>query len=305
MIPATSSSIPGGQLDAIVIGGSYAGLSAALQLARARRRVLVLDAGRRRNRFARAAHGFLAQDGRPPAEIVADARAQLLRYPTAWVLDRNATGARGQIGAFTVETESGESFAANRLVLAIGVADEMPAIAGVDERWGSTVFHCPYCHGYETNQGRLGVLAASEHSLQLARMLPDWGQTALLTNGVLDMDAATAATLAARGVSVRTEKVLGIVDACTVLLEGGDQIVLNGLFVSTRTRPSTPVAEWLGCEHFDSITGPAIRTDTQKSTTVPGVFACGDTTGIMASISFAASDGHMAGVATHRSLVFD
>src|SRR5688572_15196043 len=161
--------------DVIVVGGSFAGLSAAMQLGRARRRVLVVDAGRPRNRFAHSSHGFLGQDGRSPAEILETFRQQVLAYPTVELRQDEASDARDAgDGGFVVELGSGGSVRARRLVLATGVVDELPAVPGLAERWGVTVLHCPYCHGYEVADTRLGVLATGEGSMHHALLLPDW-----------------------------------------------------------------------------------------------------------------------------------
>ncbi|HEU0053113.1 MAG TPA: NAD(P)/FAD-dependent oxidoreductase, partial [Longimicrobium sp.] len=176
-------------LDAVVAGGSFAGLAAALQLARARRKVVVVDAGLPRNRFAHASHGFLGQDGRAPADILADARAQLRAYPTAELRTGTATAARAEDGAFVVELASGEVLRSRKLVLATGIVDELPDVPGVRERWGRTVLHCPYCHGFEVGDGRLGVLATGEMSLHQALLLPDWsGDVTLFVNGAFVLD---------------------------------------------------------------------------------------------------------------------
>src|SRR5262245_60686394 len=137
--------------DVIIIGGSYAGLAAALQLGRARRSVLILDAGQRRNRFAAHSHGFLSRDGAAPAEIAAEARKQVLAYPTVSLRELSVRELRAVDGGFAVCAVT-ESFRAKRLILATGVVDELPALPGLAEAWGKTAFHCPYCHGYELNQ---------------------------------------------------------------------------------------------------------------------------------------------------------
>ncbi|HYP13162.1 MAG TPA: NAD(P)/FAD-dependent oxidoreductase, partial [Bryobacteraceae bacterium] len=133
--------------DVIVLGGSYSGIAAAMQIARARRSVLVIDAGVRRNRFASTSHGFLGQDGRSPAVIAAEARAQLLAYPSVTWVDTAAKLASPEDFGFSVTTEEGQVYKARRLVLATGVTNELPDVPGLKERWGKSVFHCPYCHG--------------------------------------------------------------------------------------------------------------------------------------------------------------
>lgn len=290
--------------DVIVIGGSYAGLSAALPLARARRSVLVIDAGIRRNRFAAAAHGFFGQDGRPPAEIAADGRAQLMEYPTVDWHRAQAVAARGGMDAFTVTSSDGATHTGRRLVLATGVSDELPDIPGLAERWGQQVFHCPYCHGYELQRGRIGVLARSEQSLHQALMLPDWGPTTFFLDDRFEPDAAQTSALAARGVTVVPGRVAALEgDAPEVRMTDGTRHAIDGLFLASRTEPG-PLAAGLGCTLVDSPLGRYIRTDDMKETSVRGVFACGDVARGAGSIAWAVGDGATAGVATHRSLMF-
>jgi len=292
------------RFDVIVVGGSYAGMAAALQLARARRRVLVLDGGQRRNRFTSHAHGVLTQDGRDPAAIAADGRAQLLAYPdVTWRQDRAARAAR--TGArFEVSTESGDRFEGERLILAYGVVDELPPVPGLWERWGRTVLHCPYCHGYELNQGELGVLASGALSLHQALLIPEWGPTTFFTNGVLIPDADQRAQLAERGVKVEEESVLAVKGETEVCLADGRSLSLAGLFVAPAIRAASDLAVQLGCETSDTPLGPVVKTDARQATTVAGVFACGDLARGAGSVSLAIGDGAMAGTATHQSLVF-
>lgn len=291
--------------DVIVIGGSYSGMAAALQLARARRQVLILDTGLRRNRFASSSHGLLGQDGHHPAEIAATAKAQLLAYPTVTWVDSAAVSAEKQEGIFTVYNDQGNALRAARLILASGVKDELPAVPGLGERWGTSVFHCPYCHGYELDQGKVGVLAVGEVSMHHALLLPDWGETMFFLNGTFEPDEEQRRQLASRGVSVEAEAVSEVFgEQVTVKLESGRVIELAGLFVASRIQPSNSVAESLGCELGDSPLGPYISTDSLQETSVSGVFACGDVARPAGNVTFAISDGVMAGTAAHRSLIW-
>lgn len=291
--------------DVIVVGGSYAGMAAAMQIARARRKVLIIDAGNRRNRFAHAAHGFLGQDGRSPAAIAADGRQQVLAYPTVTWVDGAAEAARKRDGGFSIETADGRTYEGKRLVLATGVTDELPDIPGLQERWGRSVFHCPYCHGYELNNGRLGVLATGPFSTHLAMLVPDWGSTTLFTNATLNPDAEEASRLTARGVAIETELVVEVTgDRADVRLQDGRIVPLNGLFTAPRTRVASPLAEQLGCVFENGPLGQFIQTDTTKQTTVSGVFACGDAARAAGSVSLSVGDGAMAGAAAHQSLIF-
>lgn len=296
--------------DVIVAGGSFAGLSAAMQLVRARRRVLVLDTGLPRNRFAHASHGFLGQDGRTPAEILETGRAQVLAYPTAELRGDAAVHAAGYDGAFEVELESGSVTRARRLILATGIVDELPDLPGLRERWGRSVLHCPYCHGYEVSDQRLGVLAVSEASMHQALLLPDWsGDVTLFTNGTFDPDAAQREALAARGARVESRRVVELVgqgadlEGVRVAGDGGDAVIgLDALFTASRTRMASPLAEQLGCAFDDGPFGPVVRTDASKETTVPGVYAAGDMARAPHTVTWAAADGVSAGIAVHRSL---
>lgn len=290
--------------DAIVIGGSYAGLSAALQLARARQRVLVVDAGQRRNRFASTSHGFLGQDGRAPDAIAADGRRQLLAYPNVRWRDGRATRAQADPDGFALDIDEQSTVHGRRLVLATGVVDELADIEGLAERWGRSVFHCPYCHGYELQRGRIGVLAVGPLSQHHALMLPDWGTVTLFTHTTFDPDDAQRAALVARGVSIETTPVARLRDVATVELVDGRRIALDGLFTMSRTRMASPIAEQLGCRFEDGPTGPFLATDAMKETSVPGVFACGDAARAAGSVALAVGDGAMAGAATHQSLIF-
>jgi len=292
------------QADVIVVGGSFAGMSAALQLARARAQVVVIDAALRRNRFASSSHGFLGQDDRAPADIVADAKAQLLAYPSVHWLDTEAVSAQKHDEGFAVLTAAGQTLEARRLVLATGLVDELPLLPGLAERWGATVFHCPYCHGYELNQGRIGVLATGQLSMHQALMLPDWGSVTLFLNDALVPDEAQQAALAARGVRVESEPVLRMESKATLVLQSGRQVVLDGLFTLARTRMASALPAQLGCAFEEGPPGPFIRTGEAMETTIPGVFACGDAARMFGSVALAVGNGALAGASAHRSLVF-
>ncbi|MBI6941869.1 NAD(P)/FAD-dependent oxidoreductase [Pseudomonas putida] len=291
--------------DVIIVGGSYAGISAGLQLARARRKVLVIDAGVRRNRFAHSSHGFLGQDGRNPGVIAGEARAQLLAYPTVEWCAQSAVCASGAADAFVVTTANGEQYGGRRLVLAAGVVDELPAVPGLMQRWGQSVFHCPYCHGYELDGGPIGVLAASPVAIHHAMMLPDWGPTTFFLNGVFEPDGEQLAQLHKRNVHVEREGVVSVGgEGADVRLTSGRVVELAGLFTQPRTRMASPVPERLGCAFEDGPMGPFIKVDAMRETSVPGVFACGDAAVAAGNVAIAVGDGARTGGAVHHSLIF-
>jgi thioredoxin reductase len=292
-------------IDFAVIGGSYAGLSAALQLARARRNVLVVDAGQRRNRFVDAAgetsHGFLTQDGRPPAEIAADAREQLMNYPNVEWKHGTAEDARVAADGRLEFRVGHEAISAHRLILATGVRDELPPVPGLAERWGRSIFHCPYCHGYEMNAGPIGIIAASPLALHHALMLPDWGSPTLFLNGAYTPSEEDLTAIARRGTEVEPVLINRIDGHADVVLQDGRTLSMNGLFTQPRTLMASPVAEQLGCALEDGPMGLFIKVDDFKATSVPNVFACGDAARAAGNVTLAVADGAMAGFGAHRA----
>jgi thioredoxin reductase len=295
--------------DVIVVGGSFAGLSAAMQLARARRRVLIVDSGLPRNRFASASHGFLGQDGRPPYDILRDAAGQLRAYPTAEFVRGEVLGAREAEDGFGVALAEGREERTHRLVLATGIVDELPPVAGMRERWGATVLHCPYCHGYEVAGRALAVLANNAKAAHLATLLPDWGPTTLFTQGVFEPSEEEAARLDARGVRIERTPVVELLGTAPELeaarLSDGRVVPVGAVFTAPRTRIATPLAEELGCALDEGPTGPYIRVDDWKQTTVPGVYAAGDAANPMHNATLASAAGVLAGIGAHQSLVAD
>jgi thioredoxin reductase len=295
--------------DVLIIGGSYAGLAAALQLGRARRRVLVLDAGQRRNRFVAHSHGFLGHDGASPEEIWAKGKAEVLAYSTVEWRDEAVTQLRRASGGFVVHTASGD-YEGRRLIVATGVVDQPPTIPGVAERWGKSVFHCPYCDGYELARGSLGVLATTPASIHYAQIVAEWsapGDTTLFLDERFEPSPEQLAELATHRIAIERAKVVGAEGAergIALRLQDGRTRSLAALFVMPNTYLPGAFAEQLGCAVEQGPTGPFFKTDESKETTVLGVFACGDAALAKASVSFAVADGVRAGIGAHQSLVF-
>lgn len=288
--------------DVIVLGGGYAGMAAALQVARARRSVLVIDSGLRRNRFASHSHGFLGQDGSAPGEIARHARAQLMAYPTVTWVEDTAITARHEADGFSITLKEGQRMVGRRLIMALGVQDTLPNVPGIEARWGQSVFHCPYCHGYEID-GPLGVVATGPASLNQALLLSDWGPVTFFLNGAFVPDAELRSRLDARGVTIESASLTEIRGHADIALEDGREIALSGLFIMPKVRPNSSLFADLGCESDEGPQGSFIRTDAMKETSVAGVFACGDAARSTHSISLAVGDGALAGQSAHRSLV--
>lgn len=290
--------------DVIVIGGSYAGMAAALQLLRARRSVAIIDAGQRRNRFASHAHGFLSQDGVPPGEIAAQSRAQLERYADLTWIEGEAVTLGGARDAFEVVLGDGAPLTGRRVLMAAGVRDTLPEVDGIGERWGRSVFHCPYCHGYELDRGPIGVIGSGPMSVHQAELLTEWGRVTFFPNGAVALEVDLREALERRGVTVEDaviERIEGEADIC---LADGRRLAFAGLFAAPTVSPASPLAERAGCALEDTPMGMILRTDAAKQTTVPGIYACGDVATMPHSVSLAVSDGAMAGAQVHRSLVW-
>lgn len=294
--------------DAIVVGGSFAGLAAALYIARARRKVCVLDTGLPRNRFAEHSHGFFTRDGSAPRDMLATARAQLAAYPTVTFVDDAATDATGEIDEFSVALAQGGTVEGARLVLAFGLSDDLPAVPGLAERWGVSVVTCPYCHGFEYSDRQLGVLSVSPLSAHHAMLIAEWGPTTYYLNGAEAPDMATLTQLAKRRIRIEPAPVKALhgegAGLQAIELGDGRMSAVDFLYTGTRTRFNSDLAERLGCALDDAPSGSIVRTDEQKATTVPGVYAAGDITRGAHSVTWAVSDGVTAGTSLHRSLVF-
>ncbi len=296
------------QYDAIVIGGSFAGLSAATYIARGMRTVCVIDAGLPRNRFADASHGFFAQDGSNPLAMITTTREQLGRYPAVRLVDGKIMSARGQDGAFEVTLAEGGTLKSSKLVLAFGLTDDLPDIPGLQERWGTRVLHCPYCHGFEFAGRPLGVLNTAPHSVHQAQLIAQWGPTTFFLDDGAPIDSAQRLALEARNVALEHRRVTALLgdgsDLRAISLEGGHRVPIEALYLGPRSRLNSGVAEQLGCTIDVGPLGPIISTNPDRMTTVPGVYAVGDIAQAYHNVTFAAASGVAAGMGLHKALIF-
>ena len=295
--------------DVIVVGGSFAGLSAALMLARARKRVLLIDAGKPRNRFAAEAHGVIGHDGTPPEVLLGNAVTQLMAYPSVELKVATATGIDGQDGHFTLALDDGDVVEGRKVVLATGVTDLLPDIRGVRERWGSTILHCPYCHGFEVAGRALGVLGTCAMSTHQALLISEWGPTTYFTQGRFAPDDAERRQMQALGITIETTPVLAVEGAGhsleRVLLADGRAVPLAAMFLAPAQEFTSDLATQLGCELDSGPLGPFVKVDGVKQTSVAGVFAAGDLAAPMQSAPMAIAAGQMAGLGAHRALMED
>lgn len=293
--------------DVIIVGGSFAGVAAALQLSRARRRVLLIDAGQPRNRFAAHTHGLIGHDGKTPRQLMQEAWDQLRAYPTLEIVEGEAVYARPTEEGFQIGLAGGREAFSRKLILATGVRDELPPVPGLEERWGKTVLHCPYCHGYEFGDRKLGVLANHSLAVEQAVMIPDWGPTTLFTQGVFEPEKKEIARLEARGVTIERTPVAELLGPSpaieAVRLEDGRVIEIDAFFTQSKTHMASSLAEQLGCKFEDGPLGDFICLDDTKSTTVDGVYAAGDAASPMHSATLAVAAGLQAAISAHHAMI--
>jgi thioredoxin reductase len=298
--------------DCIVVGGGAAGLSAALVLGRARRSTLLVDAGEPSNRHAHGIGGLLGHDGRPPAELYAAGRQELASYPSVELREGTVVHGERVDGLFALELAAGGREWARRVVLATGMEYRPPEVAGVTELWGKSVFHCPFCHGWEVRDRPLAVLDKGESGVHRALLLRNWSDdVVLLTSGPADLDGAGRDRLAAAGITVDERPVERLVardgELAEVAFAGGDRLEREGLLVPAPMHQRSGLAEQLGAAPAEPspVTADRIDVDARYGTSAEGVFAAGDLSAQMPQVAGAIAAGSMAAVMVVQSLVGD
>ncbi|KMO77529.1 pyridine nucleotide-disulfide oxidoreductase [Mycolicibacterium chubuense] len=296
--------------DGVVIGGGAAGLSAALVLGRARKRTLVVDVGAQSNRAAHGIGGLLGFDGVPPAELYARGRDELARYPSVEVRDDEVADVTAHEGGFTIGLSDGGVERTRRVLLATGMHYRAPEVPGLEKFWGRSVFHCPFCHGWEVRDQPLAVLAAGERGVHMASLLRGWSDdVVLLTNGPAGLADADRNHLAARGIPVDERVVAGVSgsEGCLeeVVFADGTSLARRGLLVAGTLHQRTGLARDLGVAFAPPgpVSAEAIAVDAFWRTSVPGVYAAGDVCAQMPQVAGAIAAGSGAAVAIVGSLM--
>jgi thioredoxin reductase len=294
--------------DVIIIGGSFAGLAAALQIGRARRKVTVLDTGLPRNRFAGHSHGLLGHDHKPPLDILADARQQLERYPTIRLINARAESVSGAVDDFVVTTDDGASLKARRLILSYGVVDQMPDVPGFAESWGTSIVPCPYCDGFEVAGQHWGVIWFRPQSHIQVKLFQDWTNTLTVFANGHDIAPNVRADLAHRNVPVVDGRITWIArhgeHNATIKLDAGPDVEVDILFAHPPTKPSASLHDSLGLAKVDTPLGIVLKVDERRETSTPGIYAAGDLANpIMPSVTTASSHGATAGISAQQSML--
>lgn len=291
--------------DVLIIGGSYAGLSAAMALGRSLRKVLIIDSGKPCNRQTPHSHNFITHDGETPQEIARKAREQVLKYDTVEFLQATATRGIVTKNGFEIETSDGGRFASRKLLFATGISDQMPAIPGFAACWGISVLHCPYCHGYEVKHSTMGVLANGAMGFELSRLIHHWSrQLTLFTNGKSTLTPEQTQKIASHQITVVEKEIAaiehnqGYIDH--IVFKDGQTKQIAALFARVDFTQHSPLPQQLGCVLTEQ---GYISVDDLQRTSLPGMYAAGDNTTPFRSVSAAVAAGGKAGAAINRELI--
>ncbi|MBL7735785.1 MAG: NAD(P)/FAD-dependent oxidoreductase [Chitinophagaceae bacterium] len=291
--------------DVIIIGGSYAGLSAALALGRALRKTLVIDSGLPCNRQTPHSHNFITQDGEQPAIIAEKAKMQLLKYDTIKFVTGLAVNGMKTEKGFSIAAQAGETYEAKKLILATGIKDIMPEIKGFSECWGISVIHCPYCHGYEVKHERTGILANGDFAFHYARLILNWTKDlTVFTNGTSTLTQEQTDKIAQHNIPIIETEIAFLEHergrVQQIVFKDNSIFSIQAIYSRPGFEQHCPIPEMLGCELTEQ---GLVKTDMFQKTTVAGVFACGDNASPMRSVANAVATGNMAGAIANNTMV--
>lgn len=295
------------KLDVIIVGGSYAGLAAAMALGRALRKVLIIDGGKPANRFTPYSHNFITHDGRPPGEIAALARKQLDEYTTVMSIDGLVVNAQESDHEFVVHLNSGQTYISRKLIFATGIIDQIPDIAGFSDCWGKSVLHCPYCHGYEVRGEVTGILGNGDYGFEFSTLISNWTrQLTLFTNGKSTLTDEQTLKMKNQKIPI-VEKDIAKLEHTKgwlqrIIFKDGTVSFVKALYARPSFEQHCSIPEVLGCEL--TVDG-YIMVDASQKTTVPGVYACGDNTTRMRTVANAVAMGTTAGMMVNKELTLE
>jgi thioredoxin reductase len=294
------------QFDVIIIGGSYAGLSAGMALGRALRTVLIIDGGKPCNIQTPHSHNVITLDGESPSAISQKAKNQVLAYDSVTFLNGLATKAnRMKEGNFEVQTADDEIFTAKKLLFATGVSDIMPDIKGFSECWGISILHCPYCHGYEVKEQNTGILGNGDMGFEFSKLILNWTkQLTLFTNGKSTLTQEQSEKLLAHRIHVVEDEIESVEHEKGVIkqivFKNGKQQSIASLYARIPFEQHCKIPETLGCTLTEQ---GHIQVDDFQRTSIAGVFAAGDNTTMFRSVSTAIGAGSKAGALINHELI--
>lgn len=293
------------EFEVIIIGGSYAGLSAAMALGRSLRRVLIIDSGKPCNRQTPHSQNFITQDGEKPAQIAAKAREQVLKYETITFLEGLATAGKKTDSGFEITIQDGSIFYAKKLIFATGITDIMPEIKGFAECWGISAVHCPYCHGYEFRGQKTGIMANGEKAYHVATLVHNLTKhVSILTSGKAEFTAEQMDKLNRNKIEIIEKKISGLDhengNLKQVLFKDGSSLPFKAVYAALAFRQHTDIPEALGCELTEH---GHLKVNAFQQTTIDGIYACGDNCSMMRSVANAVYSGNLTGALVNKELV--
>jgi len=291
--------------DVVIVGAGPAGLSAALVLGRSRRRVLVCDNGSPRNALSHGLHGYLTRDGIKPDDFLRIGREQLEQYETVRFKGTEVIDAQHPADHFEVTLGDGEKVTSRKLLLATGVVDELPEIEGLPEFYGTSVFHCPYCDGWEMRDQPLAVYGHGENGLGLALELLLWSRNLVLcTDGLAQLSDKEQERLKRHEIAINENKIDRLQGSAgkleRILFVNGESITVRGMFFSTGQTQGSDLPRKLGCKFTEP---GCVRTYDYEMTDIPGLYVAGDATRFVQFAVVAASEGALAAVAINKELM--
>jgi thioredoxin reductase len=291
--------------DVIIVGGNYAGLSAAMSLGRSLRKVLIIDSGLPCNRQTPHSHNFITHDGETPKAIADKAREQVLKYETVHMQPGLAVSATKNENGFELTTADGAVFFARKILFTTGVKDLMPAIPGFAECWGITVIHCPYCHGYEVKQEKTGIMSNGDTGFEFSKLVANLTKDlTLFTNGKSTLSLEQQEQLKVHNIAVVETEIARFEHSNgqlkQVLLKDGSSIPLKAMYAKIPFVQHCDIPVQLGCALTEQ---GYLSVDMLGRTSVPGVYAAGDNTAMMRAVSLAVAGGGMAGAGINKELV--
>lgn len=293
--------------DVIIIGGSYAGLSAGMTLGRSLRNVLIIDSGKPCNRQTPESHNFLFGDGKTPAELTEAARNAVLAYSTVKLVNGNAISARQTETGFSIAIENGQHLMAKKLLFATGMCDKLPEIKGLAECWGISALHCPYCHGFEVRNQPTAILAKGEIAFEVGKLISNWtNQLTILTNGKHELTNEQVLKLNSKNIQIREELIDSFMHnngrLTAVVFSNNEKLFLNAVYVRPEMEQHCKLPENLGYQLTEN---GHIAVNEKAETTIPGIFAAGDSTDFFRTVSNAIASGTKAGALINFSLIND
>lgn len=293
------------KFDAIIVGGSYAGLSAAMALGRALRSVLIIDGGKPANRFTPYSHNFITHDGKRPDEIATLARQQIEKYPSVKQVQGFVVSAEKVDHEFFIRLDSGVQYTSTKLIFATGIVDLMPNIPGFADCWGKSVLHCPYCHGYEVRNVKTGIIGNGDYAFEFGSLISNWTKDlTIFTNGISELTDAQRSKLHNHNIQLIEDRIKSLQHEqgylTGVQFESGDFIPLAAIYARPAFKQHSNIPAQLGCELSPD---GYIKIDSSHRTTVPGVYACGDNVTRLRTVSNAVAMGTVAGMMANKDLV--